>query len=291
MSLASILDGALIRPGLEGAPSEVDGGCFQQPVVADTVKYSGGVASSGKMQQSSTYGHETRSAFRYESKRASFDSKRQSVHAALEIYGLNCPVPVSPSPMQSKSALGRDLIPHTTRPLLFSGNDGQVDSLFDHDTEHFKFQEEVEYRDLTHEVQTENVLSSKGQPQVSNPEERKKGDIHIHSDLFYTSDNEGVAAIRPIEEISKADVEEAESLLEKLKVTAHWPDGKASRGIFCSRTLSLQSINTIGYDMDYTLIHYNIDAWEGRAYDYGVAQLRKMGYPSDGLKFDSSLVL
>lgn len=37
-----------------------------------------------------------------------------------------------------------------------------------------------------------------------------------------------------------------------------WPEGKASRGIFCSRTLSLRSITTIGYDMDYTLVHYNV---------------------------------
>jgi hypothetical protein len=37
-----------------------------------------------------------------------------------------------------------------------------------------------------------------------------------------------------------------------------FPHGVASRGIFCSRTLSLRSITTIGYDMDYTLIHYNV---------------------------------
>ena len=37
-----------------------------------------------------------------------------------------------------------------------------------------------------------------------------------------------------------------------------FPHGKSSRGIFCSRTLSLRSITTIGYDMDYTLIHYNV---------------------------------
>lgn len=31
-----------------------------------------------------------------------------------------------------------------------------------------------------------------------------------------------------------------------------------SRSIFCSRTLSLRAITTIGYDLDYTLIHYNV---------------------------------
>lgn len=29
-------------------------------------------------------------------------------------------------------------------------------------------------------------------------------------------------------------------------------------GIFCSRTLNLRSISAIGYDMDYTLMHYNV---------------------------------
>lgn len=30
------------------------------------------------------------------------------------------------------------------------------------------------------------------------------------------------------------------------------------RGIFCSRTLNLRSISAVGYDMDYTLMHYNV---------------------------------
>lgn len=29
------------------------------------------------------------------------------------------------------------------------------------------------------------------------------------------------------------------------------------RGIFCNRTLNMRSIRAIGYDMDYTLIHYH----------------------------------
>ncbi|XP_009414923.2 uncharacterized protein LOC103995906 isoform X1 [Musa acuminata AAA Group] len=62
-------------------------------------------------------------------------------------------------------------------------------------------------------------------------------------------------------------------------------------GIFCSRTLNLRSISAIGYDMDYTLIHYNVMAWEGRAYDYGMANLRSMGFPIDGLEFDPNMVI
>ena len=38
------------------------------------------------------------------------------------------------------------------------------------------------------------------------------------------------------------------------------------RQIYCSRTLNLRSIGAIGYDMDYTLVHYRVDAWEGHAY-------------------------
>lgn len=30
-----------------------------------------------------------------------------------------------------------------------------------------------------------------------------------------------------------------------------------------------------GYDMDYTLIHYDVNAWEGRAYEYGLDSLRQ----------------
>lgn len=37
--------------------------------------------------------------------------------------------------------------------------------------------------------------------------------------------------------------------------------------------------------------HYNVDAWEGRAYAYGVEALRDMGLPVDGLKFDASLII
>ena len=33
------------------------------------------------------------------------------------------------------------------------------------------------------------------------------------------------------------------------------------RQIFCNRTLNLRAIEAIGYDMDYTLIHYDVDEW------------------------------
>jgi hypothetical protein len=54
--------------------------------------------------------------------------------------------------------------------------------------------------------------------------------------------------------------------------------------------VNLRSITTIGYDMDYTLIHYNVRQWEGRAYEYGMDNLRRQGYPVEGLEFDPDLV-
>ena len=32
------------------------------------------------------------------------------------------------------------------------------------------------------------------------------------------------------------------------------------RGIFCNRTLNLNAIRAIGYDLDYTLVHYRMSA-------------------------------
>ncbi|XP_024383280.1 uncharacterized protein [Physcomitrium patens] len=125
--------------------------------------------------------------------------------------------------------------------------------------------------------------------------ESTKGDMNVRPEAFEYGDSslQEVAASLDgsLEEIAKAEAKEAEALLDALKIPRRFPHGVASRGIFCSRTLSLRSITTIGYDMDYTLIHYNVHAWEGRAYEYGMNNLRSMGYPVDGLKFDPELVI
>jgi hypothetical protein len=42
---------------------------------------------------------------------------------------------------------------------------------------------------------------------------------------------------------------------------------------------------------DYTLVHYDVEAWEGRAYSYGMAELAAAGCPTEGLRFDSALVI
>ncbi|MGQ0723538.1 MAG: HAD-IG family 5'-nucleotidase [Candidatus Eiseniibacteriota bacterium] len=62
------------------------------------------------------------------------------------------------------------------------------------------------------------------------------------------------------------------------------------RGVFCNRTLNLRSIRTIGYDMDYTLVHYREDEWERRAYEHTRKKLLDRGWPVGGLRFDPDSV-
>jgi 5'-nucleotidase len=63
------------------------------------------------------------------------------------------------------------------------------------------------------------------------------------------------------------------------------------RGIFCNRTLNLRSIKAIGYDMDYTLIHYRVDEWERLAYEHLKAWLLARNFPVEGLSFNPDLVI
>ena len=42
---------------------------------------------------------------------------------------------------------------------------------------------------------------------------------------------------------------------------------------------------------DYTLIHYDVAAWEGKAYAYGLKYLQDVGCPVGGLTFDPNLVI
>jgi len=58
------------------------------------------------------------------------------------------------------------------------------------------------------------------------------------------------------------------------------------RGVFANRTLNLRSIKAIGYDMDYTLIHYRVEEWEGAAFGYARDNLAKLGLPVDGFEFN-----
>ncbi len=63
------------------------------------------------------------------------------------------------------------------------------------------------------------------------------------------------------------------------------------RRIFVNRTLNMRSIKAIGYDMDYTLIHYRVDQWEQLAYDHARRNLEALGWPVAHLEFDPSEVI
>lgn len=70
--------------------------------------------------------------------------------------------------------------------------------------------------------------------------------------------------------------------------TAPLPPG---RGVYCNRTLNLRAVRAIGYDMDYTLIHYKVHEWEHKAYVYLSQKLQESGWPVQGLDYDPSLML
>ncbi len=73
-------------------------------------------------------------------------------------------------------------------------------------------------------------------------------------------------------------------------MSEHPENCPSQRRIFCNRTLNLRSVAAIGYDMDYTLVHYNVREWEGRAYAHTKARLIARGWPVDHLEFDPELV-
>jgi HAD superfamily 5'-nucleotidase-like hydrolase len=53
----------------------------------------------------------------------------------------------------------------------------------------------------------------------------------------------------------------------------------------------MHTIRAIGYDMDYTLIHYKVDEWEGRAYAYIRDKLVSLGWPVEDLEFEPAEVI
>lgn len=63
------------------------------------------------------------------------------------------------------------------------------------------------------------------------------------------------------------------------------------RRIFANRTLNLRSIQAIGYDMDYTLVHYRVRVWEEQAYARLQELLSNDGWPVGDLRFDPELVI
>lgn len=63
------------------------------------------------------------------------------------------------------------------------------------------------------------------------------------------------------------------------------------RDVFCNRTVNMRSIRAVGYDMDYTLIHYRVEEWELRAYEHIKRKLASEGWPVDHLRFDPELMV
>ena len=61
------------------------------------------------------------------------------------------------------------------------------------------------------------------------------------------------------------------------------------RRIFCNRTLNLRAVQAIGFDMDYTLVHYRVDEWERRAYEHLKRRLIARGFPIEHLRFDTEI--
>ena len=50
------------------------------------------------------------------------------------------------------------------------------------------------------------------------------------------------------------------------------------RRVFSNRTLNLRSIKAIGFDMDYTVVHYRVEAWERQAFKRMVEILAEEGF-------------
>lgn len=70
-----------------------------------------------------------------------------------------------------------------------------------------------------------------------------------------------------------------------------YPAPPPERGIFCNRTLNLRAIRAVGYDMDYTLVHYRMEEWERRAYEHLKHKLLALGWPVADLRFDPELII
>jgi HAD superfamily 5'-nucleotidase-like hydrolase len=63
------------------------------------------------------------------------------------------------------------------------------------------------------------------------------------------------------------------------------------RRLWCNRTLNLRSIRAVGYDMDYTLVHYRTEEWERAAFRHALEPLAQRGWPVQDLRFDPASVI
>ncbi len=63
------------------------------------------------------------------------------------------------------------------------------------------------------------------------------------------------------------------------------------RRVWCNRTLNLRAIKAVGYDMDYTLVHYRTEEWERAAFERSLVPLAARGWPVADLRFDPESVI
>ncbi|MFZ9888427.1 MAG: 5'-nucleotidase domain-containing protein, partial [Myxococcota bacterium] len=69
------------------------------------------------------------------------------------------------------------------------------------------------------------------------------------------------------------------------------PEQPRTRTLACNRTLNMRAIKAVGYDMDYTLIHYHVEEWERRAYKHIQRRLLECGWPVGHLEFAPASVI
>jgi 5'-nucleotidase len=69
------------------------------------------------------------------------------------------------------------------------------------------------------------------------------------------------------------------------------PPAAPERQVWCNRTLNFRSIRAVGYDMDYTLVHYRTEEWERAAFLHALGPLAQRGWPIEGLAFDPSTLI
>ncbi len=63
-----------------------------------------------------------------------------------------------------------------------------------------------------------------------------------------------------------------------------------NRGVFCNRTLNFRSLRAIGYDMDYTLVDYRMEAFELQVFEFARERLLAEGWAVESLVFDPGMV-
>ena len=68
------------------------------------------------------------------------------------------------------------------------------------------------------------------------------------------------------------------------------PGFPRNRGVFCNRTLNFRSLKAIGYDMDYTLVDYRVEAFERQVFEYARERFLQQGWPVEELAFDAEMV-